>query len=188
MNIAIYCGSSKGNNKIYEDSSKTLIKYLSKKNVSIIYGGSDSGLMGTISNEALSLKMEVIGVTTNSLAIKELENKNISRIYKVNTIRERKAKMESLSDAFIAIPGGFGTLEELSEVFTSIQIASHSKPCALYNVDGYFDKLIDFLQNCVDKGFVKQVHLDAIIISNDINTIYNSILNYKAPKSKWDLI
>lgn len=187
MNIAIYCGSSFGNDQVYESHAKKIIQSLSKKNVTIIYGGSQSGIMGTISNEALYLNMQVFGVITYNLINKEILNPNITKIYKVNTIRERKAKMEELSDAFIGFPGGFGTLEELSEVFTSIQIGTHSKPCALYNLDGYFDNLIDFLQSCVNKGFIKQSHLDAIIVSDDIEYIYNSFLNYNSPKNKWEL-
>ncbi|WP_072681984.1 TIGR00730 family Rossman fold protein [Arcobacter sp. LA11] len=187
MNIAIYCGSSFGNEKIYEEKAKEIINYLSKKNVSIVYGGSKSGLMGTISNEAIKLNMQIHGVIPKDLANKEILNNNISNIYYVNDIRERKAKMEELSDAFIAIPGGYGTLEEISEVFTSIQIGSHNKPCALYNQNGYYNKLIGFLENCVIEGFIKQEHLDAIIISDDISFIYNSFLKYKAPKSKWEL-
>ena len=187
MNIAIYCGSNLGNHKDYEIDAKKIIQYLNSKNVSIVYGGSKSGLMGTISNEAIKLKMQINGVITHDLANKEIENKNISKIYKVNNIRERKAKMEELSDAFLALPGGFGTLEEISEVFTSIQIGQHIKPCALYNQNGYYDKFVEFLKSCVDNGFINKVHFDSIIVSDDITYIYNSFLNYTAPKTKWEL-
>lgn len=188
MNIAIYCGSALGKNESYKTHAKHMVQYLSKKNVSLVYGGSESGLMGVISNEALSLNMNIFGVIPHSLVSKEIINKNITNIFKVDTIRDRKQKMEELSDAFIGFPGGFGTIEELSEVFTSIQIGSHKKPCALYNLDGYYNKLIEFFQSCVNEGFIKQEHLDAIIISDDIEFIYNSFLNYENPKSKWELI
>lgn len=186
MNIAIYCGSSFGNDKLYENEAKRVIHFLKEKDVSIVYGGSKSGLMGTISNEAISLNMNIQGVITYDFAIKEIENENISTIYRVDNIRDRKAKMEELSDAFIALPGGFGTLEEISEVFTSIQIASHTKPCALYNLNGYYDKLIGFLKDCVINGFIDEKHLNAIIVSDNIEYIYNQFINYKAPKSKWE--
>lgn len=188
MNIAIYCGSSYGNDKKYIKHAKEIIHFLSKKNVNIIYGGSNSGLMSTISNEALSLNMNITGVITHKLATKEIENQKLTHIYKVDNIRERKAKMEELSDAFIALPGGFGTLEEISEIFTSIQIGNNKKPCVLYNLDGYFDKLIQFLQNCVSEGFLHKEHLEAIIVSEDIKHIYKQIKNYKVPKNKWDII
>lgn len=187
MNIAIYCGSSFGNEKTYKNKAIEVINFLSKQNVSIVYGGSKSGLMGTISNTALSLNMKVIGVITNKLAQKEIENKSISKIYKVKNIRKRKAKIEELSDAFIALPGGFGTLEEISEVFTSIQIGTHTKPCALYNLDGYYDKLLEFLKSCVENGFINKDHVDALIISDDIEYIYKAFEKYTAPKTKWEI-
>lgn len=187
MKIAIYCASSFGNNEIYEKKAKELIHYLKTKNASIVYGGSKSGLMGTISNTAMSLDMKVIGVITENLADKEIENKDITKLYKVDNLRQRKAKMEELADAFIALPGGFGTLEEISEVFTSIQIGLHKKPCALYNLNGYYDKLIDFLKECTKNNFINEKHLNSIIVSDDINFIYNSFENYQAPKNKWEL-
>ncbi len=187
LNIAIYCGSTFGNEKIYEEKAKEIIRFLSTKDISIVYGGSKSGLMGTISYEAINLNMHVQGVITHNLANKEIENKTISKLYKVDNIRDRKQKMEELADAFIALPGGYGTLEEISEVFTSIQIGIHTKPCALYNLNGYYDKLIEFLQSCVNNGFIKQLHLDALIVSDDIEDIYKQILRYKAPKNKWEI-
>lgn len=187
MKIAIYCGSSFGNDEIFNLKAKEFIQFLSKKEVSIVYGGSKSGIMGTVSNDAMALNMEVIGVITHDLAYKEIENKNITKLFKVDTIRERKAKMEELADAFIAFPGGFGTLEEISEVFTNLQIGNSNKPCALFNVNGYYDKLMFFLKNCVENGFINKEHYDAIILSDDIEYIYKSFKNYKAPKSKWEL-
>ncbi len=187
MNIAIYCGSSLGHNKIYQEKAKKVIHYLASKETKIIYGGGDTGLMGIISNEAISLNINIIGVTTEMLSSLEFENTHINKLYKVSNIRQRKEMIEKLSDAFIALPGGFGTLEEISEVFTSIQISSHNKPCAIYNVNGYFDKLIEFLKSCKDEGFLEDEHLNSLIISDDINYIYNSFLNYTAPKSKWEL-
>lgn len=187
MKVAIYCGSSFGNDKIFNEKALEVVDFLSSKKVSIVYGGSKSGLMGTISNEAIKRGMEVIGVITHDLAFKEIENTSITQLYKVETIRERKTMMEELSDAFIALPGGFGTLEEISEAFTYIQIGLHNKPCALYNLNGYYDKLIEFLKNCVDNGFISKEHVDAIIVSDDIEYIYNAFTKYQAPKSKWEL-
>lgn len=187
MNIAIYCGSSFGNDEIYEKTATEVIHFLKEKNASIVYGGSKSGLMGVISHEAMSLDMEVLGVITHNLADKEIENKSITKLFRVDNLRNRKEKMEELSDAFIALPGGFGTLEEITEAFTSIQIGLHTKPCALYNVNGYYDDLIGFLNNCVDHGFIDKRHLDAIIVSDDIDFIYKSFEKYQAPKNKWEL-
>lgn len=185
MNIAIYCGSSFGNNKIYEEQTKVLAQKLALKNLNIVYGGSLQGLMGIVSNESIRYKNVVTGVITYDLVDKEIENKNITKIYKVNTINQRKEKMEELSDAFITLPGGYGTFEEIFEVLSSTQIGYHKKPCAFYNINGYYDKLIDFLNNCVKEGFIKKDYVDMLIVSDDIDEIIERIINYKAPKNKW---
>lgn len=186
MNIAIYCGSSFGNDKIYEEKTKLLALKLKEKNLNIVYGGSLQGLMGVISNESLKLGNSVTGVITHNLVSKELENKNITKIYKVDTMNQRKEKMEELSDAFIALPGSYGTFEEIMDVLSAAQIGLHKKPCAFFNVKGYYNKLMDFLQNCVNEGFMKKDFVDMIIVSDDENELIEKILNYKAPKSKWE--
>jgi len=185
MNIAVYCGSSFGENKIYEESCKRLIKEFANNNFSIVYGGSKSGLMGTISNTAIALNMNVTGVITENLALKEIENKNITKTYKVNDIKQRKHKMEELSDGFIALPGGFGTLDEIFEVLTLNQIGEHVKPCAFYNVNGFFDKLIEFLEFSSEEGFIDKRFIEMIIISDDEKEIVKNFKNYQAPKNKW---
>ncbi|NVJ53643.1 MAG: TIGR00730 family Rossman fold protein [Campylobacteraceae bacterium] len=188
MNIAIYCGSNFGKNEIYRITALKMVDYLAKENCSIVYGGSESGLMGVISNYALKKSIPVYGVITHDLAKKELENEKLSNIFKVNSMRERKIKMEELADAFIAYPGGFGTLEEISEILTSIQVGYSTKPCAFFNVNGYYDNLLAFLQNAVNEGFMLKEHLDSIIVSDDIQEIYKGFINYEAPKSKWEIL
>jgi uncharacterized protein (TIGR00730 family) len=186
MNIAIYCGSSLGNNKIYEEQTKVLAQKLAEKNLNIVYGGSLQGLMGVISNESLKHNNTVTGVITYDLVSKELENPNITKIHKVNTMDERKQMMEDLADAFIALPGGYGTFEEIFDVISSTQIGYHQKPCAFFNINGYYDKLIDFLKNCVHEGFIKKDFVDMLIVSDDVDEIIEKILTYKAPKNKWE--
>lgn len=186
MNVAIYCGSSLGKKKVYEDVTKLLAQKLAQKNLNIVYGGSEQGLMGIISNESLKYKNKVTGVITYDLVDKEIENKAIDKIYKVNSMNERKEKMENLSDAFIALPGGYGTLDEMFDVLCLTQIGHHKKPCAFLNIDGFYDKLFDFLQFCVNEGFVQQKHFDMIIVSDDIDEILEKIENYKAPTNKWN--
>ena len=186
MNVAIYCGSAFGNNKIYEDSAKELAKKLAFENINIVYGGSVQGLMGIVSNESMKCNNTVTGVITHDLSNKEIENKNISKIYKVNTINERKEKMEELADGFIVLPGGYGTFEEIFEVLSNAQIGYHKKPCAFLNVNNYYDFLIKFLENCVNEGFIKKDYIDMLIVSDDIEEIIKKIKNYKAPKSKWE--
>lgn len=185
MNVAIYCGSSFGNNKIYEETTKLLAQKLAQKKINIVYGGSLQGLMGVISNESLRLNNKVIGVITHDLVSKEIENKNITQIYRVDTMNQRKEKMAELADAFIAIPGGYGTLEEIFDVITSAQIGYHKKPCAFLNTNGYYDKLIEFLKNSVKEGFIAKDYVDMLIVSDDIDEILEKISTYKAPKDKW---
>ncbi|QKF81611.1 putative Rossmann fold nucleotide-binding protein [Halarcobacter ebronensis] len=188
MKIAIYCGTAFGASPIYKEKAIEMVHFLKSKECSIVYGGSKVGLMGVISNEAMSLGMNVYGVITYGLADKELENKNISELHHVETIRERKAIMEEKADAFIALPGGFGTLEEITEIFTSIQISDSNKPCALLNINGYYDKFLEFLRACEKEGFLLKEHIDAIIVSDSIEEIYNSFKNYTPPRRKWDIL
>ena len=155
MNVAIYCGSAFGNSKIYEEKTIELAEKLYKNSINIVYGGSKQGLMGVISNKSLSLGNKVTGVITFDLVGKELENTNISKIYKVDSMRERKAKMEELSDAFI-------------------------------NINGYYDKLIDFFYSCSNSGFMDRRFVDMLIVSDNIDEIIEKIKNYEAPKAKWD--
>lgn len=186
MKIAIYCGSFMGNENDYKIKAKTLARKLALKNFGIVYGGSKQGLMGIISNEYLKLSNNIVGVITHDLAIKEAENKNLSTIYKVNTMSERKLKMESLANAYITLPGGYGTLDEIFEILCHIQLGYNKKPCVFFNIDGYFDKLIDFLKDCVKKGFIQKRHYEMIIVSDDIDYIIEQIELYKSPKSKWE--
>lgn len=186
MNVAIYCGSALGNSELYETSTKILAKKLAEKKFNIVYGGSLQGLMGTISNESIKYNNMVIGVITYDLVSKEIENKNINTIYKVETMNQRKEKMEELADAFIAIPGGYGTFEEIFNIMSAAQLGYHQKPCAFYNINGYYDKLIEFLYNSVKEGFVRKDFVDMLIVSDDIDEIINRIETYKAPKTKWE--
>ncbi len=186
MNVAIYCGSAFGNGDIYQEMTIKLAHKLASENINIVYGGSKQGLMGIISNESLKLNNKVIGVITYDLAEKELENTNITTIYKVHTISERKTKMEELSDAFIALPGGYGTFDEIFDVISSAQIGYHQKPSIFFNINGYYDKLIDFLYSCVENGFIAKRFVDMLIVSDDIDEIIEKIKKYEAPKAKWE--
>lgn len=186
MKVAVYCGSSFGNNKIYEETTKLLAQKLALKNYNIVYGGSEQGLMGIISNESLKYNNKVTGVITYDLAQKELENKNITEIYRVNTIDERKEKMAELADAFIALPGGYGTFEEIFDVISATQIGYHKKPCAFVNINGYYNHLVEFLKNCVKEGFINKDFVDMLIVSDNVDEIIEKISTYQAPKSKWE--
>lgn len=185
MTLAIYCGSSFGEDPIFEKKSIEFVEELAKNDFKIVYGGSQSGLMGVISNKGLELGMDVTGVITKDLAIKEIENENLTKIHKVDDLKERKVIMEDLSDAFIALPGGYGTLDEIFEVITLTQIGLHNKPCAFYNVDGFYDKLLEFIEHGTKMGFIQKRFMDMLIVSDDKKEIVKKLKNYQAPKSKW---
>lgn len=186
MNIAIYCGSAFGNDTIYEESVKALALELFRKNINVIYGGSTQGLMGVISQESMKLGNHVTGVIPYSLINKEIQSETISKVIKVNSMSERKNKMEELSDAFIAMPGGYGTFDEIFEVLSAAQLGHHTKACAFFNINGYYDKLLEFLQHCVQTGFINQRFIDMIIVSNNPKELVERILNYVPVKSKWE--
>ncbi|AXX92043.1 TIGR00730 family Rossman fold protein [Malaciobacter molluscorum LMG 25693] len=186
MQVAIYCGSKNSSNKIYEQKAIQLINTFKEHSFSLVYGGSVSGLMGTISNQAIKNNLQVTGVITYDLIKKEIANEKIKTLYKVNTIKDRKALMEELSDAFIAMPGGYGTFEEIFEVISNAQIGYHKKPCAFYNVNGYYNKLVEFLNTCVKEGFIDKRFVDMLIISDNPNEICERILNFKPIKAKWE--
>lgn len=186
MNIAVYCGSALGNDEVYINAAKALAAEMAQRNIQMVYGGSSQGLMGIISNEALRLGIKVTGVIPYSLVDKEIENKNITYVYKVDNMSERKVKMEALSDAFIAMPGGYGTFDEIFEVISELQLGKHNKPCAFYNINGYYNKLMEFLEDCAQRGFIQQRFVDMIILCDQPQTLLDEILLFKPIKSKWE--
>jgi uncharacterized protein (TIGR00730 family) len=186
MNIAVYCGSVFGNDISYENSVKELAFELYRRNINVVYGGSTQGLMGVISQESMRLGNRVTGVIPYSLINKEIQSEAITEVIKVNSMSERKNKMEALSDAFIAMPGGYGTFDEIFEVLSAAQLGHHSKPCAFYNINGYYDKLIEFLHHCSKEGFINERFVEMIIVSNNPKELLDKIENYTPVKSKWE--
>lgn len=185
MNIAVYCGSALGNDEVYTNAAKALAFEMAQRNIQMVYGGSSQGLMGVISNEALKQGVDVTGVIPHSLVEKEIENKNNTRTFKVNSMSERKVKMEELSDAFIAMPGGYGTFDEIFEVISELQLGRHNKACAFYNINGYYNELISFLKGCVKSGFIQERFVDMIIVSDNPQTLLEQIEAFEPVKSKW---
>lgn len=186
MTIAIYCGSAFGDDSTYESSTKELAFELFRRNMNVVYGGSTQGLMGVMAHESMKLGNTVTGVIPYSLINKEIQNDAITKIIKVNSMSERKNKMEELSDAFIAMPGGYGTFDELFQVLSAGQLGHHTKPCALYNVNGYYDKLVEFLNHCVKTGFVNKRFVEMIIVSSNPKELLDKIQHYTPVKSKWE--
>jgi len=162
--ICVYCGSRTGQSKIYTEAAKTLAQELVREDIALVYGGGDIGLMGVIADEVLRLGGEVTGVIPKSLMEKEVGHGGLTRLHIVKDMHERKAMMADLSDGFIAMPGGLGTLEELFEMLTWAQLGFHHKPIGLLNTDGFFDGLIQFVQHLVAQEFLKPTHADLLMV------------------------
>lgn len=166
-NIAVYCGSGNGRQPIYAEKAKALGQAMAAAGCGLVYGGGNVGLMGVIADEMVTLKQEVIGVIPHALYDRELGHNGITQLYKVDTMHERKALMMQHSDAFIAMPGGIGTLEELFEVMTWLQLRFHHKPVGILNVAGYYDQLIGFLEHAVDEAFIRDDLSELVVCSAD---------------------
>ena len=165
--ICVYCGSNAGGRPSYTAAAKDLGAYLAKRGIRLIYGGGDVGLMGILANAALDNGGEVVGVIPEKLLQLEVGHRGLTELHVVKDMHERKAKMAELADAFIAMPGGFGTLEETFEVTTWSQLNYHLKPVGLLNVDAYYDQLISFVEHAIKEGFVRDVHADLIKHAED---------------------
>ncbi len=184
--ISVFCGAAEGKEKIYSEQAFLLGKTIAERKYGIIYGGAHVGLMGAVANGALDNGGEVIGVLPRFLAQKELAHPRLVKNYIVDTMHERKAKMNELCDAVIALPGGFGTMEELFEMLTWGQLALHSKPVALLNTLGYYDPLISFVDRMIDNHFLKEEYRQMILIDDDINILLDKMAAYTPQKKeKW---
>lgn len=185
MKVAVFCGSSKGNNIEYSETTKSLGKFLALNAIDVVYGGGKVGLMGVLADSVLENGGKVFGVIPEKLQEKELAHTKLTELNIVKNMHERKAMMANLSDAFIVLPGGAGTLEEFFEVWTWAQLGFHNKPCAFYNVNGFYDKLLDALNMIATEGFLKKDYIDMIIKTNNNDELLKMIKDYKAPKQKW---
>ncbi len=185
-NIAVFCGSSTGHNPVYKEQAALLGKTLARLQHHIIYGGSKIGLMGALADAALSEGGKVTGVIPYFLNSKEIEHPSLTQTIKVHTMHERKTKMNDLSDAVIAMPGGFGTLEEFFEILTWAQLGLHKKPMGLFNINGYFDPLMEMIRNMKEKGFLKESNQKMVLISKDMDSLLEKMGKYVAvPSEKW---
>jgi uncharacterized protein (TIGR00730 family) len=173
--ISVFCGSSSGEEKIFTEQANLLGKTLVRRGYAVVYGGARVGLMGAVADGALSEGGEVIGVIPGFLQQKELAHKQLSKMHIVETMHERKAMMNELSDAVIALPGGYGTLEELFEMLTWRQLALHRKPVALLNVDGYYDPLIAMSEKMLEKEFLKDECQNLLIIDSNIDNLLSKM-------------
>lgn len=177
--LCVFCGSSMGSKEVYRQTAEKLGEILATKHIELVYGGSNVGLMKVLAESVLKHGGKVIGVMPQHLFEKEIAHNGIHHMHVVSTMSERKDLMGSLSDAFVALPGGYGTLDELSEILTYNQLRISDKPIGLLNVSNYFNKLLDFFDHGVAEGFVRSEHRNNIIVSSDCEQMLQQLENYK---------
>ncbi len=183
--ICVDCGSSPGARDEYQDMAKQLGRALAQNGIELVYGGASIGLMGKVANAVLDNSGKAIGVVPTFFA-GDLSHRNLTELHIVDSMHERKQMMFELSDAFIALPGGFGTLEEIFEIITWAQIGHHQKPCGFLNVCGYYGKLIEFIDHTVSQRFVRKEHRDMVLVDDTPEGLLSQFLRYKAPRvKKW---
>ena len=164
--LCVFCGSRRGNSPVFTDAARALGEELAARNIELVFGGSHVGLMGVVADAVLAGGGRVTGVLPRFMADRELAHPRLTQLHLVETMHERKQLMADLAEGFVALPGGYGTLEEIFEAITWGQLHLHAYPCGLLNVAGYFDFLLDFLRVSVAGGFVKPAHLDALIVDS----------------------
>ena len=180
--IAIFCGASIGFNPVYAEQARKLGSFLADRKIGIIFGGGKFGMMGTIADAMLEKNAEVIGVIPEFLKLEEIEHTGITKMITTENMSDRKMIISKMVDAYIALPGGFGTLDEVMEVLTLGQLHIERKPIAFLNTQGFFDPIIAQFDLMVKEGFLKQENRDMVLIHNDIEQLFEMMKNYKAPE------
>jgi uncharacterized protein (TIGR00730 family) len=184
--ICVFCGSSSGAKEAYAAAARDLGRKLAAGGIRLIYGGGHVGLMGTLADETLRAGGQVVGVIPRHLAQKELAHQNLSELIVVQSMHERKQRMADLADAFVALPGGIGTFEELLEIMTWAQLGLHAKPIGILDVAGYYRPLVALLENSVREGFLRSEHLRGIVVAADAGELLERLAQTRPPHvPKW---
>ena len=184
--VAIYCGSSAGPNELYRTQAAKLGKYLAEKDIHVIFGGGKVGIMGILADAALKAGGKVTGVIPGFLHVKEVAHSGLTELITVETMHQRKALIEQMCDAAIALPGGFGTLDELFEMLTWGQLGLHDKAVGILNTNGFFDQILAAVDRMVSDGFLKDLNRDMLLVSEHIEELVERMKNYDPPRvRKW---
>ena len=184
--ICVYCGSNPGKSAEFLESARSLARELVQREICLVYGGASVGIMGEIADTVLAGGGEVIGVIPQALVDKEVSHAGLTELKIVDSMHERKEIMADISEGFIALPGGLGTIEEIFEVLTWAQLGFHKKPCALLNVKGYYDKLTQFLNHAVAEGFIANPHREMLLVEDEPHRLLEIMAAYNAPAvDKW---
>ena len=184
--ICVYCGSSPGKLTEYRGAARMLGHELAARGLGLVYGGASIGVMGAVADAVLEKGGEAIGIIPFALATREVAHSGLNELFVVDSMHERKAKMAELSDGFVALPGGWGTLEEIFEMLTWAQLGFHQKPCGLLNISGYYDHLYTFLEHAIDQRFVREEYRPMIMMEQTAGDLLDRYLQYQAPSvKKW---
>ena len=184
--ICVYCGSNSGVRALYADAARDLADVLVRHDLELVYGGADRGIMGIIANAVLELGGKVHGVIPKMLCEKEIAHQGLTELHVVSSMHARKSMMAALSDGFVAMPGGFGTLEEIVEIITWGQLRFHNKPCGLLNVDGYFHHLLSYLDHARAEGFLRAENRQMLLCDRSATGLIQQFERYSAPHvDKW---
>ena len=184
--VCVYCGSSPGLLPEYLVAASKFGRLLASRGITVVYGGGKVGLMGAVADGALAAGGRVIGIIPKMMIAKEVAHRGLTELHAVHSMHERKTKMADLSDAFVALPGGVGTLEEIFEVFTWTQLGLHAKPCAFLNVAGFYDSLFAFIQNLVAQRFLKMQYLNSLLLETDMDQLLARLQAYEhVSVDKW---
>jgi hypothetical protein len=180
-NISVFCGAHLGNNPIYAQEAKKMAELMAKKGINVVFGGGEVGLMGVVSNTAMDNGADAIAISLKSLVDLELVNPRVKEVIITNTLLDRKDEFMERSDAFIVLPGGVGSLDELAEIMASNQLGLINKPVALLNTAGYYDHLIAWMEKAVGEGFISQANFNDLIISDSCEDLLEKVINNKRP-------
>ncbi|MDX1554648.1 MAG: TIGR00730 family Rossman fold protein [Xanthomonadales bacterium] len=184
--ICVFCGSSPGRTPQYTEAARRLGSVLAESGLGVVYGGASVGVMGAVADASLAGGAEVIGVIPSALETREVAHQGLTQLHVVETMHERKALMAELSDGFVALPGGWGTMEEIFESLTWAQLGLHRKPCGLLNVAGYFDHLGAFLEHAMNEAFVRTEYRPMMIVEDDPARLLQRFGHYDPPRvKKW---
>jgi uncharacterized protein (TIGR00730 family) len=179
--ICVFCGSSLGARPAYQQAARDLGQLLAERGIGVVFGGGSIGLMGALADAALAKGGEVIGVIPDGLMRREIGHGGVTKLHVVQTMHQRKALMADLSDAFVALPGGYGTLEEIGEIITWSQLGIQLKPCGLINIENYWDGLLKVLDHMVDEGFVRPENSELVLVAATVPGMIARLLEWEAP-------
>ena len=186
QSVCVYCGSNTGTTAVHANAARLLARAIARAGLRLVYGGGSIGLMGVLAEAALAEGVDVSGVAPRRLLEREVVHRGLTHLHVVESMHERKAKMAELADAFIALPGGYGTLDELFEALTWTQLGYHRKPCGLLNVAGFFDRLAAYLDHALAEGFLTRRHRDMLVMADDPDVLIESLKGVHLPEtSKW---